>query len=124
MLFDNEALYDIFFHTLQLTVPHSRRQHWLQYGTLLSSQIPLECPDRIMETFSIIPSPEVSDTVAEPHNQASSREEVYLEDDALFVLAVRQLLALAAHRLCSGCGEEGDKRLRLPPKFPVVPLSQ
>ena len=25
----------------------------------------------------------------------------------------------AAHRLCAGCGEEGDGRLRLPPWFPV-----
>ena len=28
-----------------------------------------------------------------------------------------------AHRLCAGCGEEGDRRLRLPPEFPIVPLS-
>ena len=27
----------------------------------------LRYPDRIMETFSVIPSPKVSDTVVEPH---------------------------------------------------------
>ena len=27
-----------------------------------------EYPDRIMETFSVIPSPKVSDTVVEPYN--------------------------------------------------------
>ena len=29
-----------------------------------------EYPDRIMETFSVIPSPKVSDTVVEPYNAA------------------------------------------------------
>ena len=54
-----------------------------------------------------------------------SPEEVYLKDETPFrVLAVRQLLTLAAHRLCARCGQEGDGRLRLLPKFPVVPLSQ
>ena len=54
-----------------------------------------------------------------------SREEVYLKDETSFEcwLYVNSL-ALAAYRLCDGCGEEGDGRLRLPPKFPVVPLSQ
>ena len=29
-----------------------------------------------------------------------------------------------AHRLCAGCGEEGGGGPRLPPKFPVVPISR
>jgi tubulin beta len=37
-------------------------------GTLLISKVREEYPDRIMETFSIIPSPKVSDTVVEPYN--------------------------------------------------------
>jgi hypothetical protein len=37
-------------------------------GTLLISKIREEYPDRIMETFSVFPSPKVSDTVVEPYN--------------------------------------------------------
>ena len=39
-------------------------------GTLLISKVREEYPDRIMETFSVIPSPKVSDTVVEPYNDA------------------------------------------------------
>ena len=39
-------------------------------GTLLISKVREEYPDRIMETFSVIPSPKVSDTVVEPYNAA------------------------------------------------------
>ena len=35
-------------------------------------------------------------------------------------LGVRQL----PHRLCVGCGEDGGGRLRLPSRFPVMPLSR
>merc|ERR1712188_178369 len=41
-------------------------------GTLLISKIREEYPDRIMETFSIVPSPKVSDTVVEPYNATLS----------------------------------------------------
>ncbi|CAF1383558.1 unnamed protein product [Adineta steineri] len=37
-------------------------------GTLLISKICEEYPDRIISTFSVIPSPKVSDTVVEPYN--------------------------------------------------------
>merc|ERR1712231_18813 len=37
-------------------------------GTLLISKIREEYPDRIMATFSIMPSPKVSDAVVEPYN--------------------------------------------------------
>merc|ERR1712099_232759 len=37
-------------------------------GTLLISKIREEYPDRVMSTYSIIPSPKVSDTVVEPYN--------------------------------------------------------
>ena len=36
-------------------------------GTLLISKIREEYPDRVMMTFSIVPSPKVSDTVVEPY---------------------------------------------------------
>ena len=37
-------------------------------GTLLINKIREEFPDKIMTTFSIFPSPKVSDTVVEPYN--------------------------------------------------------
>merc|ERR1711957_1152431 len=41
-------------------------------GTLLISKIREEYPDRIMATFSVMPSPKVSDTVVEPYNATLS----------------------------------------------------
>ena len=41
-------------------------------GILLISKIREEHPDRIMETFSVFPSPNVSDTVVEPYNDTLS----------------------------------------------------
>ena len=41
-------------------------------GTLLISKVREEYPDRIMETFSVVPSPKVSDTVVEPYNATLS----------------------------------------------------
>merc|ERR1712017_36850 len=41
-------------------------------GTLLISKIREEYPDRVMLTFSVAPSPKVSDTVVEPYNATLS----------------------------------------------------
>ncbi|OEL15402.1 Tubulin beta-5 chain [Dichanthelium oligosanthes] len=41
-------------------------------GTLLISKIREEYPDRMMLTFSVFPSPKVSDTVVEPYNATLS----------------------------------------------------
>ena len=41
-------------------------------GTLLVSKIREEFPDRIMSTYSVVPSPKVSDTVVEPYNATLS----------------------------------------------------
>ena len=41
-------------------------------GTLLISKIREEYPDRIMNTYSVVPSPKVSDTVVEPYNATLS----------------------------------------------------
>ena len=41
-------------------------------GTLLISKIREEYPDRMMCTFSVVPSPKVSDTVVEPYNATLS----------------------------------------------------
>lgn len=55
-------------------------------GTLLISKIREEYPDRIMETFSVFPSPKVSDTVVEPYNATLSVHQ--LVENADFVNAI------------------------------------
>eukprot|EP00439_Symbiodinium_sp_Y106_P070717 s32_g12.t1 len=65
-------------------------------GTLLISK---EYPDRIMETFSVIPSPKVSDTVVEPYNAVlsfhqlveNSDESFLLDNEALYDICFRTL---------------------------------
>jgi tubulin beta len=41
-------------------------------GTLLLTKLREEYPDRILTTYSIVPSPKVSDTVVEPYNATLS----------------------------------------------------
>ncbi|KAF5445209.1 hypothetical protein F2P56_034276 [Juglans regia] len=48
--------------------------HGFGMGTLLISKIREEYPNRMMLTFFILPSPKVSDTVAESYNTTMSRE--------------------------------------------------
>ena len=47
-------------------------------------------PDRIMETFSVIPSPKVSDTVVEPYNAVLSFHQLVENSDESFLLAAWQ----------------------------------
>merc|ERR1711865_689886 len=68
-------------------------------GTLLISKVREEYPDRIMETFSIIPSPKVSDTVVEPYNAVLSFHQLVenadecmlLDNEALYDICFRTL---------------------------------
>ncbi|KAL4744887.1 tubulin beta-2 chain [Aspergillus terricola var. indicus] len=68
-------------------------------GTLLISKIREEFPDRIMATFSVVPSPKVSDTVVEPYNAMLSvhqlveqaDEKFCLGNDALYDICMRTL---------------------------------
>ena len=46
----------------------------------------LRYPDRIMETFSVIPSPKVSDTVVEPYNAVLSFHQLVENSDESFLL--------------------------------------
>merc|ERR1712079_500920 len=55
-------------------------------GTLLISKIREEYPDRIMETFSVIPSPKVSDTWVEPYNAVLSFHQLVENADECFLL--------------------------------------
>lgn len=68
-------------------------------GTLLISKIREEFPDRMMATFSVMPSPKVSDTVVEPYNATLSVHQLVenadetfcIDNEALFDICVRTL---------------------------------
>ncbi|PWZ54842.1 Tubulin beta-1 chain [Zea mays] len=68
-------------------------------GMLLISKIGEEYPDRMMLTFSVFPSPEVSDTVVEPYNATMSvhrlvenaDECMVLDNEALYDICFRTL---------------------------------
>uniref|UniRef100_A0A2K5BZX3 Tubulin beta chain n=1 Tax=Aotus nancymaae TaxID=37293 RepID=A0A2K5BZX3_AOTNA len=68
-------------------------------GTLLISKIREEYPDRIMNTFSVVPSRKVSDTVVEPYNATLSvhqlvenTDETYcIDNEALYDICFRTL---------------------------------
>ena len=55
-------------------------------GTLLISKIREEYPDRVMTTFSVIPSPKVSDTVVEPYNAVLSFHQLVENSDQAFMM--------------------------------------
>jgi len=55
-------------------------------GTLLISKICEEFPDRMMCTFSVVPSPKVSDTVVEPYNATLSVHQLVENADECFCI--------------------------------------
>ncbi|EDW68031.2 tubulin beta chain [Drosophila novamexicana] len=55
-------------------------------GTLLISKIREEYPDRIMNSFSVVPSPKVSDTVVEPYNATLSIHQLVENTDETFCI--------------------------------------
>ncbi|XP_053429848.1 tubulin beta-1 chain [Nycticebus coucang] len=55
-------------------------------GTLLMSKIREEYPDRMMNAFSVMPSPKVSDTVVEPYNAVLSIHQLIENADACFCI--------------------------------------
>ena len=56
------------------------------FGTLLISKVREEYPDRIMNSFSVAPSPKVSDTVVEPYNATFSIHELLENTDETFIV--------------------------------------
>jgi len=68
-------------------------------GTLLISKVREEFPDRMMCTYSVFPSPKVSDTVVEPYNATLSvhqlvenaDEVVVIDNEALYDICFRTL---------------------------------
>merc|ERR1719194_311793 len=85
-------------------------------GTLLISKIREEYPDRVMLTFSVVPSPKVSDTVVEPYNATLSVHQLVenadecmcLDNEALYDICFRTLKLTTPtygdlNHLCSAC---------------------
>ncbi|KAI5692259.1 tubulin beta chain-like [Diaphorina citri] len=68
-------------------------------GTLLLTKIREEYPDRMINAFSVVPSPKVSDTVVEPYNAIlslshlieTSDETFCIDNEALYDICVRSL---------------------------------
>nr|P32925.2 RecName: Full=Tubulin beta-2 chain; AltName: Full=Beta-2-tubulin [Geotrichum candidum] len=55
-------------------------------GTLLLTKIREEYPDRMLSTYSVLPSPKVSDTVTEPYNAVLSFHQLIDNADATYCL--------------------------------------
>ncbi|KAL7415489.1 beta-tubulin [Mrakia frigida] len=68
-------------------------------GSLLLSKVKEEFPDRMLATFSVLPSPKVSDTVVEPYNALLSFHQLVensdltfcIDNEALYDICVRTL---------------------------------
>ncbi|GLH02815.1 hypothetical protein R5R35_002998 [Gryllus longicercus] len=68
-------------------------------GTLVISKVREEYPDRMMLTFSVVPSPKVSDTVVEPYNATlaihqlveNTDESFFIDNEALYDICFRTL---------------------------------
>jgi tubulin beta len=84
-------------------------------GTLLISKIREEYPDRMMATFSVVPSPKVSDTVVEPYNATLSVHQLVENSDLTFCIDNEALCAWAASSLVwTGLTSPADRRHLLP----------
>jgi len=77
-------------------------------GTLLISKIREEFPDRMMGTYSVFPSPKVSDTVVEPYNAVLSMHQLVENSDLTWVLDNEALFDIANKTLKMKAPTYGD----------------
>jgi len=68
-------------------------------GTLLVSKIVEEFPDRMMCTFSVVPSPQTSDTVVEPYNATLSIHQLVENANETFCIDNEALYNICASTL-------------------------
>ncbi|XP_032003674.1 tubulin beta-8 chain-like isoform X2 [Hylobates moloch] len=68
-------------------------------GTLLLSKIREEYPDRMINTFSVLPSPKVSDTVVEPYNAVFSVQQLIENADETFCIDNEALYDICSRTL-------------------------
>ena len=71
-------------------------------GTLLISKVREEYPDRIMNSFSVVPSARVSDTVVETYNATFSVHELLENTDETFIVDNEALYDICKNRLKLG----------------------
>ena len=71
---------------------HPRVGSW---GTLVLLKIRDAYPDRITTTYSIYPSPKVSDTVVEPYNAVLSSHQLLENSDETFIVDNEALYNIA-----------------------------
>lgn len=67
-----------------------------------------EFPDRMMATFSVVPSPKVSDTVVEPYNATLSVHQLVENSDATFCIDNEALLDICMRTLKISNPSYGD----------------
>ncbi|GAA6004473.1 hypothetical protein JCM10207_000742 [Rhodosporidiobolus poonsookiae] len=77
-------------------------------GTLLISKIREEYPDRMMATFSVVPSPKVSDTVVEPYNATLSVHQLVENSDETFCIDNEALYDICFRTLKLTSPSHGD----------------
>ncbi|XP_013141907.1 PREDICTED: tubulin beta chain-like [Papilio polytes] len=77
-------------------------------GTLLLSKIREEYPDRIMNTFSVVPSPKVSEVVLEPYNATLSVHQLVENTDMTFCIDNEALYNICFRTLRLASPSYGD----------------
>ncbi|RVE47652.1 hypothetical protein evm_007749 [Chilo suppressalis] len=77
-------------------------------GTLLLSKIREEFPDRIMNTFSVVPSPKVSEVVLEPYNATLSVHQLVENTDMTFCIDNEALYNICFRTLRLSSPSYGD----------------
>ncbi|KAL7677549.1 hypothetical protein ACOME3_003786 [Neoechinorhynchus agilis] len=79
-------------------------------GTLLISKLREEYPDRMMNTFSVFPSPKVSDTVVEPYNSTLSVHQLVENTDETFCIDNEALYDICFRTMKMQLPSYGDLR--------------
>lgn len=77
-------------------------------GTLIITKIREEYPDRMMMTFSVFPSPKVSDTVVEPYNATLSLHQLVEYADEVMVIDNEALYDICCRTLKLNTPTYGD----------------
>ncbi|KAJ6228955.1 tubulin beta chain [Anaeramoeba flamelloides] len=77
-------------------------------GTLLLSKIREDYPDRMMTTFSVAPSPKVSDTVVEPYNATLSIHQLVENSDSVMCIDNEALYNICFNTLKLKAPNYGD----------------
>jgi tubulin beta len=77
-------------------------------GSLIISKIKEEFPDRMLCTYSIVPSPKVSDTVVEPYNCTLSMNQLVENSDATFCIDNEALYNICMRTLKINTPTYGD----------------